>query len=574
MFESADKTPGERVRERALKQRSSTATWRAIILNAAKKIAATFGAASTKFVSVLQRSKAGVLAIAHWQVGARLGLGFALVLLWSMVILFLALSRMAGMDATVSQVVGIEWQRMLRVSEIESRAQSVSASDLQRLINTDPQNIAELDAAIAAQQRQIDVVIAELEDLYFRTRGKAILGKIKKSREDFIASVSQTGDLLRAGRIEDAIVLMNRETAPANKRLLNGIGELIDYQRAEVETRGKQVSADYNRTRWMLMLAGLAALISGSLCSFYITRGVTRPLGMAVALARRVADGDLSGTIDVRGNDETGQLLHALAAMNLALTELVNRVRDSASAIVEASGEVAEGGEQLSQRAHTQAERLHQLADLIQRLTVVVGENANNASNADRLAEQAAELAFRGGEEVLAVAQTMVDIEKASAQVADIIQVIDEIAFQTNLLSLNAAIEAAQAGEQGRGFAVVATEVRMLSQRTKAASREVRVLIENSRQHVGAGRKRVDQAGATTQEVIATIREVAMVVSDITEGSLSQARDIELISNGFSSMNENTERNAALAAASASAAQEMRQQAGSLDRAVSVFRVA
>src|SRR3546814_8944458 len=128
-------------------------------------------------------------------------------------------------------------------------------------------------------------------------------------------------------------------------------------------------------------------------------------------------------------------------------------VRDSANAIVEASGEVADGGEQLSQRARNQAEHLHQLTALIQRLTDVVAANADNASNADRLAEQAADLAFRGGEEVLAVAQTMIDIEKASARVADIIQVIDEIAFQTNRLSLNADIEAAQGGETGRGFA-------------------------------------------------------------------------------------------------------------------------
>lgn len=515
----------------------------------------------------------GMLAIAHWQVGARLGLGFALVLLWSLVILLLALGRMARMDATVSQVTGIEWQRMLRVSEIQSHAQSVTANDLRRLVAADAGPSQSLDLAIASQQQSIDAVIAELEELYFRTRGKAILGKIKKSRDDFMASVQQTGRLVRDGRRDDAIALMNSETTPANKRLLNGIGELIAYQRAEVEARGKQVSAGYSRTRWVLMLAGLAALVSGSLCALWITRGVTRPLGMAVTLARRVADGDLSSQIEARGNDETALLLRSLAVMNQSLTELVTRVRDSANSIVDASGEVAHGGEQLSQRARTQAERLHQLTALIQRLTAVVAANADNAGNADRLAEQAADLAFRGGEEVLAVAQTMADIEKASAQVADIIQVIDEIAFQTNMLSLNAAIEAAQAGEQGRGFAVVASEVRMLSQRTKAASHEVRELIENSRQHVEAGRKRVDQAGATTQEVIATIREVAMVVSEITEGSQSQARDIEQINSGFASMDENTERNAALAAASAAAAQKMRQQAGSLDQAVSAFRI-
>lgn len=516
----------------------------------------------------------GLRAIAHWQIGARLALGFALVLLGSMLIVWLALGRMAHMDATVSEVTGSEWQRMLRVSEVQAQAQAASSNDLRRFIAADPQRIAALDAAIAAQQQRIDVLIGELEELYFRTRGKAMLGKIKKSRAEFIAAVNHTGERLRAGDQDAAIALMDRETAPASKRLLDDIGELLAYQRAAVDARGKQVNDAYQRTRWLLVLAGLAALVAGSLCGWWVTRGVVRPLATAVAFARRVADGDLSGRIAAKGNDETAQLLRTLALMNHALGELVTRVRDSAESIVEAASEVASGGEQLSQRAESQAERLAQLTALIQRLTAVVAANAEHAGTADALAETAADLAFRGGEEVLAVAQRMIDIEKASARVADIIQVIDEIAFQTNMLSLNAAIEAAQAGEQGRGFAVVASEVRMLSQRTKAASREVRDLIDNSRQHVTAGRECVDQAAATTQEVIATIREVAMAMSDITEGSQSQAHDIEQINSAVAHMNEYTERNAALAATSAAAAQAMQGQAQALDRAFSLFRLA
>lgn len=516
----------------------------------------------------------GLRAIAHWQIGARLGLGYALVLLGSMLIVWLALGRMAHMDATVSEVTGSEWQRMLRVNEVQAQAQAASNDDLRRFIAADPQRIAALDAAIAARQQRMDVLIGELEELYFRTRGKAMLGKIKKSRAEFIAAVNATGERLHAGDQDAAIALMNRDTAPARKRLLDDIGELLAYQRAAVDARGKQVDDDYRQTRWVLVLAGLAAVVAGSLCGWWVTRGVVRPLAAAVAFARRVADGNLSCRIAAKGNDETAQLLRALALMNHALGELVTRVRDSAESIVEAASEVANGGAQLSQRAESQAERLGQLTALIQRLTAVVAANAEHAGTADALAEKAADLAFRGGEEVLAVAQRMIDIEKASARVADIIQVIDEIAFQTNMLSLNAAIEAAQAGEQGRGFAVVASEVRMLSQRTKAASREVRDLIDNSRQHVAGGRQCVDQAAATTQEVIATIREVAMAMSDITDGSQSQAHDIEQINSAVAHLNEYTERNAALAATSAAAAQAMQGQAQSLEHAFSLFRLA
>jgi len=567
MIEAVNQSARARGRGRVSAARLAVGAWLAAIMLRAKQ-----GLAALR--SIVRRARRSLHAIVQWRVGARLGLGFALVVLWSMAIALLAHSRMAGMDATVGEVTGIEWQRMLQVSEIESLAQATMINDLGRLHAVDPDRVAALDAAIAAQRQRIDVLIVELEELYFRTRGKAILGKIKKSRDDFIALVEHTGDLLRAGHHDAAIALMNAEAAAANKRLLDGIGELLAYQRTAVEARGKQVNTDYRQTRWLLVLAGLAALVSGALCGWWITRGVVRPLATAVAFACRVADGDLSGDIAAQGNDETAQLLRALALMNQALAELVTRVRGNAAAIVTGASEVAQGGEQLAQRATSQTERLQRLAALTRRLGDVVTANATHAGDADVLAEKAADLAFRGGEEVLAVAQSMIDIEKASAQVADIIQVIDGIAFQTNMLSLNAAIEAAQAGEQGRGFAVVASEVRMLSQRTKAASREVRDLIENSRQHVDAGRKRVDQAGATTQQVIATIREVAMTISDITEGSQSQAHDIEQINGAVASMNDYTERNAALATTSAAAAQTMREQAQSLDQAVSVFRVA
>lgn len=512
-------------------------------------------------------------AIAHWRVGARMALGFAVVIGWALLVLCLSFARMAAMHRAVEQTTGIEWQRMLWVTGIESHARASIAASLERMLSTDPERIAALDAAIAEDQVAIERAVGELEDMYFRTAGKGILGKIKKERADLLQALARTNDLLAAGDRAAAVALAARQVAPANKRLMRSIEELLAYQRGQVEASAASVGAAYLRTRILLVLVGLAALLSGSLFAWWITRGVVRPLTGALEVAERVAQGDLTSEVSVRGRDESAQLLAALAHMNAALGAMVRQVREHASSVADASAGIARNGEDLNQSASEQAERLQAVMQRVEQLAAAVQASAGNADSADRLASQAADLAFRGGEEVSAAVHSMADIERASAKVAEIIGVIDDIAFQTNLLSLNAAIEAAQAGEHGRGFAVVAGEVRSLSQRTKEASREVRALIEGSLGYVREGRARVDQATATTQEVIATIREVALAVDDISRSAGEQARDVGIVGDDVHALARLTERTASLADASSRSDRLLRADAEGLDAAVARFRL-
>ncbi|TFW16670.1 methyl-accepting chemotaxis protein, partial [Duganella callida] len=258
----------------------------------------------------------------------------------------------------------------------------------------------------------------------------------------------------------------------------------------------------------MLVLAVLMVLFVVTL-AWLISTSITRPLAQAVQLAQRVAQGDLSGTVQATSRDETGQLLRSLGDMNARLAALVRRVRSSSDAIGVASREIAGGNADLSSRTENQASALEETASSMEELTSAVRQNADHAHEANRLAHSASEVASRGGAVVREVVARMGGIRGSSQKIAEITGVIDAIAFQTNILALNAAVEAARAGEQGRGFAVVASEVRNLAQRSATAAREIKELISTSVTQVEQGSVLADQAGQTMQDVVDSVRRVS-----------------------------------------------------------------
>jgi len=227
----------------------------------------------------------------------------------------------------------------------------------------------------------------------------------------------------------------------------------------------------------------------------------------------------------------------------------------------------------LSSRTEEQASSLEETASSMEELTSTVRQNADNARQADRLAAIASDVATKGGATVSQVVHMMGEINASSRKIADIISVIDGIAFQTNILSLNAAVEAARAGEQGRGFAVVAAEVRTLAQRSAAAAKEIKLLIDDSVGKVEAGTRLVDQAGATMQEVVQSIQRVAGIMGEITAASAEQSAGIEQINQAVIQMDQVTQQNATLVEQAAAAAQSLQDQASVLAAAVSAFKL-
>jgi methyl-accepting chemotaxis protein len=317
----------------------------------------------------------------------------------------------------------------------------------------------------------------------------------------------------------------------------------------------------------------LLGLLLATLVGWWLIQAITRPLNAAVKIASAVAGGDLTQKIDVRSNDETGQLMRALKNMNDSLVQIVGQVRTSTDTIATGSTEIAAGNQDLSARTEQQASSLEETASSLEQLTSTVKQNADNARQANQLAQSASDVANKGGAVVSEVVGVMSSINGSSKKISDIISVIDGIAFQTNILALNAAVEAARAGEQGRGFAVVASEVRTLAQRSAAAAKEIKGLINESVENVNAGTRLVDQAGTTMHEIVQSIQRVTDVMGEITSASTEQTAGIEQINQAVSQMDQVTQQNAALVEEAAAAADAMREQAGALAQAVGIFKL-
>ncbi len=309
------------------------------------------------------------------------------------------------------------------------------------------------------------------------------------------------------------------------------------------------------------------------LVAYLATRSITLPIAAAVMVARRVADGDLTSHIEVESQDETGQLMQALQDMNTSLHNIVGKVRAGTDSIATASGQIASGNLDLSARTEQQASSLEETASSMEQMTSTTKHNSDNARQANQLAGSASAVAVRGGAVVAQVVSTMEEINVSSRQIVDIIAVIDGIAVQTNILALNAAVEAARAGEQGRGFAVVASEVRNLAQRSAAAAKEIKVLINASVDKVDHGSRLVAEAGATMGEIVSSVQRVTDIMSEITAASREQESGIDQINTAITEMDNVTQQNAALVEQAAAAAQALQDQSSELAQAVSVFKL-
>ena len=342
-----------------------------------------------------------------------------------------------------------------------------------------------------------------------------------------------------------------------------GFGDYID----DIET------AFWRSATVLLSIGAVLVLVVGVL-GWRMMRHIYLQLGgepdYAADIVRRIGAGDLGVSVALRPGDDAS-LLAAMHQMQQSLAGTVRQIRDSTDTIATASGQIAAGNLDLSGRTEAQASALEQTAASMEELTATVKQNADNARQANQLASNAASVAVQGGEVVSQVVQTMNSISGSSKKIVDIIGVIDGIAFQTNILALNAAVEAARAGEQGRGFAVVASEVRGLAQRSAAAAKEIKGLIVDSVEKVDSGSALVGQAGATMEQIVASVKRVTDIVGEISSASVEQTAGIEQIHQAITQMDQATQQNAALVEEASAAATSLQQQSQQLVAAVSVF---
>ena len=505
------------------------------------------------------------------RIGSRLAIAFATILLITLLVAGFGVQRISVLQQAGDHVATVELEQQLLVDDWASDIRINWARTEAQLRAVDSTYIERLKKDIETTSSGTAGKIKRLEELLQDNDSKAQLAEIRQVREAYRNKRVELAKLQSMG--EDINGMIDSQLRPMADGYLAKLDSLRKRMASQLAQGQERNAAQAQTSRLLLMAAAALAVVLGAFLAWAATRSITRPVQEAVDAATAIAHGDLALQIPMGAQDETGQLLRALADMQGRLAALVADVRRNAEGVATASAEIAQGNHDLSARTEHQASALEQTAASMEELGSTVRQNADNARAANQLAMNASTVATQGGEVVAEVVDTMKGINESSRKISDIIGVIDGIAFQTNILALNAAVEAARAGEQGRGFAVVASEVRSLAQRSAEAAKEIKSLIGASVERVEQGSHLVDRAGATMTEVVSAIRRVTDIVGEISAASSEQSSGVAQVGEAVTQMDQATQQNAALVEQSAAAAASLRNQASLLVDAVAVFKL-
>ncbi|HET7792496.1 MAG TPA: methyl-accepting chemotaxis protein [Rhizobacter sp.] len=510
-------------------------------------------------------------------VAQRLALGFA-----SLVLMLVGVATLNGLEIRATG------ERMRQIVEVNSARSDLAHEALNHINQMAVQarsialltDLREIDnevkalAATAARYAQTEAALnTHLDASPASTEERALVGELAVAAKATIPLLLNAAKQAQDGSNIGATTTLMTQARPQEAVWRSKVEQLVALERAANGTAYADAVSGQQRALGIAAAVVALAVLAGALLGWRITRSVKWPIDRAIRVAERIAEGDLSSHVEVGQRDEIGRLLAAVAAMQQRLRDLVGQIRQSSDSIHVASAEVSTGNADLSQRTERAASSLQQTASSMEELSSTVRHSASAAEQANQLARRASAVASRGGEVVTQMVATMSEIHDSSEKISEIIGVIDGIAFQTNILALNAGVEAARAGDQGRGFAVVAGEVRSLAQRSAVAAKEIKALIDASVGKVDAGSRLVKSAGDTMSEIVKSVEQVAAIVGEITSSASAQSSGIGQVSSAVTQLDQVTQQNAALVEEASAAAESLREQAQRLTDVVATFRL-
>lgn len=527
-----------------------------------------FGRCMTSLLSLKQA--------ANLRISVRLGLAFGLTVCLVLAVLGLALSQIrqlhnlaVGYSTNVVPLNGI-------ILDVTHGIDQARLHEAQHLLTNSRDEMVELESKMQQDRARIASSLQAYSRLVSDHGDRTDYEKLQLlvdnywQQEDKVVALSRNKSDSKA--VESARLMLSdsSETYNAVRDTLHAWAEHGEQVAASLADSGARIYPQ--RTRSLIVLT-CCTLTLAALASLRISRSFSGRISQAVQIARSVAQGDLSKRADFYSSDEFGALLLTMDEMSGQLTELITDVFQSAKAVSVTAQEIAQSNEELSERTQQQAASLEETAASMEQITSIGKNNADNARNADQLARDAQRLAETGGSVVSQAVTAMSAINDCSAKISNIISVIDEIAFQTNLLALNAAVEAARAGEQGRGFAVVAAEVRSLAQRSADAAKQIKSLIVDSAEKVQTGTELVDRSGKALSEILNGVRKMTGLISEITGWTHEQAQRVVRVNEVILRLDGATQQNAALVEEGAAASRTLQEQADTMGRRASFFRL-
>ncbi len=511
------------------------------------------------------------------KIGTKLAGGFGLLVALLLAVTAVTVWRIQIINSHIAEILDDRAVKVALATDAEE-ATNRQARAIRNVIigHKDADEVRTSLESIQKTSADVTAILAKLEPMINTEDGRKLFKAIVDARVPYTKGRDETLALAQAGKVEEAGVHLLKTVRPAQNAYLDAVEAYLAEQHRLMTQAGVDVKAEGASIVKAVLAMALLATLLAAVVAFAITRSITRQLGgepaEAAEIAASIAQGDLTRPVPVKAGD-TSSLMVNLSTMQASLARVVSEVRQNSESVATASAQIAQGNQDLSGRTEEQASALQQTAATMEQLGTTVRHNADNARQANQLAQGASTVAAQGGEVVGRVVTTMQGINDSSRKIGDIISVIDGIAFQTNILALNAAVEAARAGEQGRGFAVVAGEVRTLAQRSAEAAKEIKTLIGRSVEQVEQGTSLVDQAGKTMGEIVESIRRVSDIVAEISAASAEQSSGVQQVGDAVGQMDQATQQNAALVEESAAAAESLKTQAQSLVQVVAVFKV-